>query len=180
MATFEWPSFYNFPPFFTVQPNAETRERQVQVWGELVLGYCKHHKSFLLEVKDAAASELFFNTKINRRLSSEGIMLVLEHLASSGHVEWQAKDRSRCLVMWRSPQEWAALIYQWAVDSGNVDTVCTLYELHSGDATIGTEFYGLETVMLRKALGVLEQRGQAQVFTASSDDDAGVKFFSQK
>ena len=30
-----------------------------------------------------------------------------------GNVEWQDKNRSRCLVMWRSPQEWGQLIFQW-------------------------------------------------------------------
>ena len=31
----------------------------------------------------------------------------------TGNVEWQDKQKSRCLVMWRSPQEWGQLIYQW-------------------------------------------------------------------
>ena len=30
-----------------------------------------------------------------------------------GNVEWQDRNRSRCLVMWRSPQEWGQLIFQW-------------------------------------------------------------------
>ena len=30
-----------------------------------------------------------------------------------GNVEWQDSSKTRCLVMWRSPQEWGKLIYQW-------------------------------------------------------------------
>lgn len=30
-----------------------------------------------------------------------------------GNVEWQDKQRVRCLVMWRSPKEWGQLILQW-------------------------------------------------------------------
>lgn len=31
----------------------------------------------------------------------------------SGNLEWQDKNKSRCLVMWRRPEEWAKFIYQW-------------------------------------------------------------------
>ena len=31
----------------------------------------------------------------------------------AGNVEWQDGKKDRCLVMWRTPQEWGQLIYQW-------------------------------------------------------------------
>lgn len=30
-----------------------------------------------------------------------------------GNVEWTDKTKKQCLVMWRTPQEWGNLIYQW-------------------------------------------------------------------
>ena len=30
-----------------------------------------------------------------------------------GNVEWQNTEKTRCLVMWRSPREWGELIYRW-------------------------------------------------------------------
>lgn len=30
-----------------------------------------------------------------------------------GNLEWLDKSKSRCLVMWRRPEEWAKLMYQW-------------------------------------------------------------------
>lgn len=32
---------------------------------------------------------------------------------TSGNLEWLDKNKSRCLVMWRRPEEWGKLIYQW-------------------------------------------------------------------
>lgn len=32
---------------------------------------------------------------------------------ASGNLEWLDKNKSRCLVMWRRPEEWGKLIYQW-------------------------------------------------------------------
>ncbi|MBC8132418.1 MAG: hypothetical protein H7X95_05500, partial [Deltaproteobacteria bacterium] len=39
----EWPSYYSLPPFFTLQPVPNTRQKQLQMWTELVLLYQKHH-----------------------------------------------------------------------------------------------------------------------------------------
>ena len=32
----------------------------------------------------------------------------------SGNLEWlDKKKKDRCYIMWRSPQEWGSVIYQW-------------------------------------------------------------------
>lgn len=41
--------------------------------------------------------------------------------------------------------------------------------------TAATEFYGLDTELLQKALNVLVKRGKAQIF--GQEDQLGVKFF---
>jgi len=30
-----------------------------------------------------------------------------------GNIEWEDKNKRRCLVLWKSPEEWAKTIYQW-------------------------------------------------------------------
>jgi ESCRT-II complex subunit VPS25 len=81
--------------------------------------------------------------------------------------------------MWRTPEEWATLIYNWVCANGMTNTVCTLFELHSGDDTQGQEFHGIELWLLQRALGVLERQGKAELVPGSSADrsDWGVKFF---
>ena len=33
-----------------------------------------------------------------------------------GNVEWEdARKKQRCSVMWRTPEEWAALVYNWVI-----------------------------------------------------------------
>jgi hypothetical protein len=66
---FEWPWQYRFPPFFTIQPNEETRAKQVAGWGDLICDYCRHHNMEVLVVAEAAASlPLFNNQEIKRQL----------------------------------------------------------------------------------------------------------------
>ena len=64
-ASFQWPWQYEFPPFFTVQPNTDTRSKQLDAWCDLVLSYHRATKSYLLDVNEAQSSPLFYNSKIN-------------------------------------------------------------------------------------------------------------------
>uniref|UniRef100_A0A8C2A8U1 Vacuolar protein-sorting-associated protein 25 n=1 Tax=Cyprinus carpio TaxID=7962 RepID=A0A8C2A8U1_CYPCA len=133
--SFEWPWQYNFPPFFTLQPNVDTRQKQLAAWCSLVLSYCRHQKLYTLDVLEAQESPVFNNKKIERKLSVEAIQVVFEELRKKGNLEWLDKNKSRCLIMWRRPEEWGKLIYQWVSKNGMVNSVFTLYELANGDDT---------------------------------------------
>uniref|UniRef100_A0A3B5K1E1 Vacuolar protein-sorting-associated protein 25 n=1 Tax=Takifugu rubripes TaxID=31033 RepID=A0A3B5K1E1_TAKRU len=191
--SFEWPWQYNFPPFFTLQPNVDTRQKQLAAWCSLALSYCRHHKLYTLDVLEAQESPVFNNKKIERKLSMEAIQVVFEELRKKGkfipfiwNLEWLDKNKSRCLVMWRRPEEWGKLMYQWVSRedlifmisvsrNGMVNAVFTLYELSNGDDTEGEEFHGLEEWMLLRSLQALQAEGKAEIITM--DDGKGVKFF---
>jgi hypothetical protein len=89
-----------------LQPNVDTRGRQLEVWGDLVLQYTKHHRLDTLDVTEMAASPLFYNKDIQRacvwrlakpteavhshvhthtgRLSKEAIVTVIDSLHKQG------------------------------------------------------------------------------------------------
>ncbi|XP_064806432.1 vacuolar protein-sorting-associated protein 25 [Oncorhynchus masou masou] len=173
--SFEWPWQYNFPPFFTLQPNVDTRQKQLAAWCSLALSYCRHHKLYTLDIMEAQESPVFNHKNIDRKLSMEAILIVFEELRKKGNLEWLDKNKTRCLVMWRRPEEWGKLIYQWVSKNGMVNTVFTLYELANGDDTESEEFHGLEDWMLIRSLQALQMNGKAEVI--SMDDGKGVKFF---
>ncbi|CAJ0966387.1 unnamed protein product [Ranitomeya imitator] len=77
---FEWPWQYNFPPFYTLQPNVDTRQKQLSAWSSLVLSYCRHNKLYTMNVMEIQESPLFNNKKIQRKLSLESVQVVLEEL----------------------------------------------------------------------------------------------------
>ncbi|CAG0893170.1 unnamed protein product [Darwinula stevensoni] len=170
--TFDWPWQYTFPPFFTIQPNAATREKQLDAWRHLVLDYCRHQKIYLLDVNEALSSPLFQNRELNRKLGFEGVSVVLDGLQKTGNIEWIDKQKRRCYVYWKTPEEWGKLIYKWVQDKGLTNSVCTLFELAQGDDTAGEEFHGLHNDVLIKALKTLEARRQAEIIA-----EEGVKFF---
>ncbi|XP_065183325.1 vacuolar protein-sorting-associated protein 25-like [Sycon ciliatum] len=178
---FDWPWQYNFPPFFTLQTNADTQSKQIAAWCDLVLSYYRQSKQYILDVTEAQSSPLFHNAVINRKLPLEAVNVVLSSLERKGHVEWEdATKRTRCYVMWRTPEEWAALIFQWVASKGFTNTVCTYYDLHSGDDAADQEFFGMDLWMLKKSLRVLQTQGKAELMqgTQADDSDGGIKFFS--
>ncbi|XP_014782407.1 vacuolar protein-sorting-associated protein 25 [Octopus bimaculoides] len=175
MAEFQWPWQYNFPPFFTIQPNFDTRKKQLEAWCYLILDYCKYHKIYCLDVTESQSSVLFYNKKLNRKLSTDSLMTILDELKKKGHLEWTDKSKRQFTVVWRSHEEWGKLIYKYITDNGMTDTMCTFYELTSGEDTVNKEFHGLEKPLLIKALKTLENEGKAELMLTESIE--GVKFF---
>jgi len=89
-----------------------------------------------LSVRDCL---LFANDIIGRRLTPGEISTVLDDLVKKGRGEWEEDEyggRTRCRILWRTPEEIADDLYDWAEKNGNVGGgVCTVYELHSGEFT---------------------------------------------
>lgn len=93
---------------FSIQPTLSTREKQLEDWSRLVIDYAQHNKVniivinlreiifaivvirsifedvglqiYTIDLVEAASSPLFNNSKLNRRLDSEGIKLVFANL----------------------------------------------------------------------------------------------------
>ena len=58
----------------------------------------------------------------------------MNDFVQSGHGEWEDPElRTRCRILWRKPEQLASDIYDWAVANGYINSVCTVYELHSGE-----------------------------------------------
>ena len=54
----------------------------------------------------------------------------------SGHGEWEDMNQTRCRILWRKPEQLASDIYDWAESNGYINSVCTVYELHSGKSCL--------------------------------------------
>ncbi|NXR22264.1 VPS25 protein, partial [Cinclus mexicanus] len=109
------------------------------------------------------------------KLPLESIQVVLEELRKNGNLEWLDKNKTSFLIMWKRPEEWGKLIYQWVSRNGLTNSVFTFYELASGDDTENEEFHGLDEATLLRALQALQQEHKAEIITL--DDGRGVKFF---
>ncbi|KAJ3364472.1 Vacuolar protein-sorting-associated protein 25 [Kappamyces sp. JEL0680] len=178
---FEYPSIYDFPPFFTPQPNQDTWAKQVDLWCDLLLSYCRSQHVFTLAANPQSVP--FTNQKISRSLPKQTIVEVLDRLVKQSRAEWTTKEKSLCYIYWNTPEEWANLISKWIYETGKQNSVITLYEIVHGDEAIDqgtatdltTEFHEADETVIRKALDLLSKKGKATLFS-SSDGNTGIKF----
>ena len=105
----------------------------------LVSQHTTHHTHYAdtdLKIKTLVLHEcpLWKNDTIGRELNREEIQIVMDDFVKSGHGEWEDPElRTRCRILWRKPEQLASDIYDWAVANGYINSVCTVYELHSGE-----------------------------------------------
>jgi ESCRT-II complex subunit VPS25 len=178
---------YDFPPFFTLQPNEKTRFKQLDSWCDLVLSYCKQNRIFELDIYEAQNTDLFSNKKIDRKLTIEFIQIIVDELKKLRKAEWldsvpDAKQKHqqtrprKCLVLWHTVDEWAKLIYDYVCKASLQNTVCTFYELIESDDVRHEEFYKISVGLLKKALFLIQLQHKAEIFIIG-DGSEGVKFF---
>jgi ESCRT-II complex subunit VPS25 len=122
---------------------------------------------------------LWKNDNIGRQLQPNEIAQVMQDFCKSGHGEWQDDtNKTVCRILWRKPEQLAADIHQWAEKNGYFGSVCTVYELHSGEDVNGMSFQGADEELLRRALQILQDQGKCTVFKGDTSEEDGIKFFS--
>ncbi|KAI9932919.1 hypothetical protein ASPWEDRAFT_102665 [Aspergillus wentii DTO 134E9] len=182
-STFQFPSTYSFPPFFTPQPNSSTRLSQLRKWSSLIQSWCRHHRIYRLSLIEAIESPLFNNAALRKRLSLSDARTVLDWMAEGEEdtgggkrAEWvDVGNKTVAWIWWRRPEEWAGVLADWVEGTGQKNMVLTVYELLEGEATASQEWHGMDPEVMFKSLNVLVKRGKAQVF--GSEGQEGVKFF---
>jgi ESCRT-II complex subunit VPS25 len=87
---------------------------------------------------DAVSTPLFYNERINKRLELGDAREMVEIMRKEGRAEWIGKgeERNTAWIWWRNPEEWATSIAEWVEETGQKNTVLTLYELTESEATV--------------------------------------------
>lgn len=134
---FVFPKSYDFPPFFSPQPTALTRQAQLKKWSVLIQRYCQHHRIFQIQIVDVLDTPLFHNSTLKKRLSLKDAKAIIDYMVSKDgeeRAEWLGPEKSAAWIWWRKPEEWANVIASWVDETGQKGTVLTLYELIQGEA----------------------------------------------
>ena len=145
---FPFPSTYNFPPFFTPQPNSTTRHSQLQKWSSLIQSWCRHHRNYRLSLVEAVDSPLFHNAALRKRLDLAEARAVVDWMTKKEEeggggqrAEWieaggNTAPKSVAWIWWRRPEEWADVLVDWIDATGQRGVVLTVFELVQGEATV--------------------------------------------
>ncbi len=167
----------SFPPLYTKQRNAETERQRLDDWVRVVVAWAVEKRvTEVLVHKELAAGDLFRNDRIDRRVTPEDAVAILDHVAARGNGEWVGSDRTRFLVLTKSLAEWGKLVCAYVDRTGQMGSVLTVFELLEGDDTEKEEFFGMDRALFAPVLAWLEAHNLAKVFTASDPTKSGVKF----
>lgn len=182
---FEFPKIYSFPPFYTRQQNATILENQLNAWTELVLQYCEYYGVYSLLPhgtilsRQEATSEippLFQNKQLDRAVLDEFLHDIFNHLihkvSRAEYINPKKQDEG-ILIYWRTPAEWAKVLYDYVDRTGQLGTVLTVYELTQLEELAPTDtLKGIDIKLFEKAVDVLVKQGKAQVLRA--EDGSGI------
>ncbi|OEL13930.1 Vacuolar protein sorting-associated protein 25 [Dichanthelium oligosanthes] len=179
LGNFELPDFCNYPPYFTIIFSLQfaTREVQVRLWKELILAYCRSQRIYIVSFEQDFPS--FSNPAIGRSLSREAKEVFLSALVTEGeweylnsvpgHAEWMDGNCYKCLILWLTIQDWANCLKE-----NGLGSTMPVEDIRSGFDTRGTELAGIDSIVLMRALRLLEQKGKAAIFKVN--DCEGIKF----
>ncbi|GMH74998.1 hypothetical protein TL16_g06618, partial [Triparma laevis f. inornata] len=156
-----------------LQPVSATRQKQLALWRDLILKYHTTQKQNTLVLHEC---KLWKNEEIGRELVRENIRVICDDFVENGNGEWEDEGKTRLRILWKKPEELAGDLLAWATRSGFIGQVCTLYELSSGEDSEGASFQGADEELIRRALAILEDRGQVAIFKGDTSEEDGVKF----
>lgn len=139
----------------------------------------KHLNKYTINVNESTFP-LFNNESLKRRISPEMIVTILERLEQTGHAQPRDKTKRQqeWLIYWHTLEEYGNILYDWIQETGQMNTVCTLFELTNPAGTCATsvqEFCNMDGAVLLLVLGELEEKAKCEII--NMDGSYGVKFF---
>lgn len=174
------PSIHSAPPFFTQQPNPNTQAVVTEHWTKLILSYARHRRLFLLRVEDTEVAgndwdEIFRNEQIRRRLLPSHLAHIMEDMVTKNKAVYEPARQTRSVLLyWRTPEEWAEVLHNWADSTGQLNTILTFYEII--EPPVPSQLSGIPMTLLRKAIAVLTKTSRAQIISVA--DGEGVRFLA--
>ncbi|KAF8603758.1 ESCRT-II complex vps25 subunit [Ceratobasidium sp. AG-I] len=192
LSTFKTPSGYTLPSIhayhalFVHQPNPTTEASSFEVWSKLITSYARFKNLFILRaedanIKDGPWSEILINPRIGRGLTEKHLETILARLVANKMADFEPSGQTRSVIVyWRRPEEWAEALHDWANQTGQLNTILTLYEIQNPD--VPSAFTDIPLPLLRHAINILTLTSRAQYIegTAGSHMGAAVRFFATR
>ncbi len=139
---------------YTVPENDAARERWTAEWGEYLLDWARHQGAHVVSLGDFIIEREF--GEIHGKI--EAFRLIGDWLVGQGVAEWMDEEKRRLRVYWRSVQEWAEVIYAWALRRGERQIDVKTLVIQCPEET----FSSLPEEELHRALQILVEDGLAE------------------
>jgi hypothetical protein len=108
----EYPKWIDYPWMYSKPSKPEFLDSWLKDWCDLILKWCQFTVHHVVGLKDLSASKPF------DKLSEKELRDILQHIVDRELGKWIDKNKTVARIMWRSIQEWAAELYEWAYNNG--------------------------------------------------------------
>lgn len=108
----EYPKWVEYPWMYSKPTKLEFIGSWLKDWCDLILKWCEITIHHVAGLKDFNTSKPF------DRLPEKELRDILQYIVDRGLAKWIDKDRTVARIMWRSLQEWASDMYEWAYSNG--------------------------------------------------------------
>jgi hypothetical protein len=150
---------------YGIPPREEDREMWAEEWSDFVLRWMEAHDVHVLSVT-AFIREPPFNEITNK---IDSFKLIGNALVEKEIAEWLDRNQRQLRVYWRFLEEWADLIYEWALKSGkvrlDVKSIVIQEEEHSFARLPEKDLHQILLIMVEKGLAewVDKKRGAIKI-----------------
>jgi hypothetical protein len=138
---------------YGIPPREEDREMWAEEWSDFVLRWMEARDVHILSVT-AFIKEPPFNDITNK---TDSFKLIGEVLVQKEIAEWLDRNRRQLRVYWRFLEDWADIIYEWALKSGKLRLDVKSIVIQEGDHSFGK----LPEEDLHRVLLIMVEKGLA-------------------
>lgn len=183
---------------YRLQPVHLTQQSQLRQWCTIITKYCQLKDEQTLSLSEFVLfSTGSMNTVVSlkdrplftfsRSLNLEARRAIAQDLIKKGYataLQEVSLDSVKSLgklpslrISWRTVNDWASLIYDYALKYELLDTIYTIYELHSGDLSlsIAAEIQGfnlLDSTLSLKVIEELVQQNKAEIYQVDDSTES--------
>lgn len=169
---FEFPDYYKWPFFFTIQKHTETKLKQLNMWVEIIKNYCKHNKKWRITT-NFLIENICINKDINRFLNMDNLKIIIGYMIKNNLLIEISKDEY--LILWKSIEDWENIFYDSVIKHHRIDSLETIEYLMNDEEIEKEEFFGIDKDLLIIILRSLENKKKC-ILIKENNSYIGVKF----
>ena len=143
---------------YSLPQNHAMLDSWVDKWSSIVLNYCLIFAKHIIAVVDLKNEYPFKNLRINRQLTINQLVKIIDYLEMSKMAKWLDKEKQRAQIFFKTIEEFAEMIYQYLYDTGKIIDVISIDDFKN----FGEKWSTLPEDDLRKALSILQEKGKAK------------------
>ncbi|MEA2071605.1 MAG: hypothetical protein U9O98_09990 [Asgard group archaeon] len=129
-------------PWMYVTPHIQQQiDSWLSDWSNFILEYARINIMHIMHIGEEGSKYPFNNKSIKKGLDKEQLQQIGDYIVAQEWGIWWDKKKIRLRLYWRTLDEWADIIYEWAIKTGRAvgaDRVMTIYDIQQAEQSWST------------------------------------------